>query len=232
MPSRSLSASFLISFLFVASIQAQSLDRLRYAEINPPQPTSDQNKIVVTEFFSYQCPHCYSLDPVLAAWVNNLPDDVLFERVAISNGYQQWAPIAQAFHALKAMGELEALHTAIFRGIHLDGQRLYDRSSIVEWVQGQGVDADEFSDMYDSFSVGTAVRSGDRRAMAHRVDSVPTLAIEGRYRVAIGDNGSVEHFEQQLAAVSELIDMIRVEKGLRLSRQQAAEPTTEGHRQQ
>ena len=75
-------------------------------------------------------------------------------------------------------------------------------------------DPGEFSGIYDSFSVNSAVRRGEQRSIAHRVDSVPTLAIDGRYRVAIGDNGTVEHFERQLAGVSELIDAIRAERGL------------------
>jgi predicted DsbA family dithiol-disulfide isomerase len=92
--------------------------------------------------------------------------------------------------------------------------RLYDKEAVSEWVQHQGVDAEEFFDVYDSFSVSAAVRRGDQRSIAHRVDSVPTLTIDGRFRVAITDNGTVEHFERQLSGVSELIDAIRVEKGL------------------
>lgn len=205
---------FLFSSVVSLSAGAQLSESLDYIELNPSQPTTDQNRIVVTEFFSYQCPHCFSLEPVLAAWVDDLADDVLFERVPISIGYQEWAPVAQAFHALQVMGELEVLHSTIFRAIHINGARLYDREAIVEWVHGQGVDADEFSDVYDSFSVSATARRGDQRSLAHRVDSVPTLAIKGRYRVAIGDNGTVEYFEQQLADVSELIDAIRAEEGL------------------
>lgn len=210
---RSLGTSLLFGCLLASPLRAQLVDQLDYVELNPPRPTADPNAIVLTEFFSYQCPHCFSLEPILAAWLEDLPDDVLFERVPISIGYQQWAPIAQAFHALQVMGELEALHNAIFRDIHISGERLYDKEAITEWVEGRGVSVDEFSDMYDSFSVRTALRNGDQRSIAHRVDSVPTLAIDGRYRVAISDNGTVEHFERQLAAVSELIDSIRAEKG-------------------
>jgi thiol:disulfide interchange protein DsbA len=203
-----------MSLILASPVRAQLVDNLDYVELNPPQPTTDPNRIVLTEFFSYQCPHCFSLEPVLASWVEDLPVDVLFERVPTANGYQPWAAIAQAFHALQAMGELEALHATIFRAIHVHGVRLYDKEAVSEWVQHQGVDAEEFFDVYDSFSVSAAVRRGDQRSIAHRVDSVPTLTIDGRFRVAITDNGTVEHFERQLSGVSELIDAIRVEKGL------------------
>ena len=188
---------------------AQPADSLKYVELVAPQATIDSDRIVVTEFFSYQCPHCFSFDPVLEHWVSELPDDVLFERVAISIGYRQWVPIARAFHTLQAMGEFDDLHHAVFRAIHVDGERFYDKESIVQWLQDQGVDAGEFSAAYDSFSVDVAAGRAERRSTAHRVDSVPALAIDGKYRVAIGDNGTVEYFERQLAGVSELIDKIR-----------------------
>ena len=86
----------------------------RYIELHPPQPTNDPSRIVVAEFFSYQCPHCFSFLPALDAWVRDLPEDVSFERVAVSIGHQPWVPIARAFYALQAMEQVDALDTPIF----------------------------------------------------------------------------------------------------------------------
>ena len=44
-------------------------------------PTDNPSKIEVTELFWYGCPHCYDLEPKLAAWVKALPKDVTFKRV-------------------------------------------------------------------------------------------------------------------------------------------------------
>ena len=104
------------------------------------------------------------------------------------------------------------MHTAIFRAIHAEGARLYDKDSIVRWIRTQGIDEKEFADLWDSFSISVATRNADRRSISHRVDSVPSLSVDGRFRVAIGDDGTVEYFERQLAAVSELIDTIRAER--------------------
>ena len=35
-------------------------------------PTENASKIEVTELFWYGCPHCYVLEPQLAAWVKSL----------------------------------------------------------------------------------------------------------------------------------------------------------------
>jgi len=146
---------------------AQFAEGVNYIELNPSQPTIDSSRIVITEFFSYQCPHCFSFDPVLESWADELPDDVVFERVPISIGYQQWVPIAQAFHALRAMGQLEERHMSIFRAIHVNGEQLYDKASIVEWLRDRGIDTDAFSDMYDSFSITRLVRGGEQKSIAH-----------------------------------------------------------------
>jgi thiol:disulfide interchange protein DsbA len=185
---------------------AQSLAELDYTELKPPVPTSDPERIVVTEFFSYQCPHCYAFDPELRHWVAGLPEDVVFERVPTALGRPAWEPIAQAFYALKAMGQLEAVDLAIFRAIHVDHVPLYDKASIVEWLGAHGIDTEAFSKVYDGFGVKVAMSRGEEAFDANRVLSVPALSVDGRYRVLIEDNGA---FAEQLAAVSVLIDRVR-----------------------
>jgi thiol:disulfide interchange protein DsbA len=103
-----------------------------YLELNPPQPTSDPDRIVVTEFFSYQCPHCYAFFPALNDWVNQLPGDVVFERVADSIGNASWLPIARAYYTLQSMGRIDDLDAAIFNTIHAEGMRLFDKESIAD----------------------------------------------------------------------------------------------------
>jgi thiol:disulfide interchange protein DsbA len=180
-----------------------------FLELSLPQPTSDPDRIVVTEFFSYQCPHCYSFFPVLNDWVSRLPDDVVFERVADSIGNSSWVPITRAFYALQSMGRIDDLDTALFHAIHTEGLRLFDKESIADWLETEGIDKAEFIEVYDSFSVTIAVRNADRRSVTHRINSIPTIVVDGRFVVAIVDDGV---FESQLAAVNRLIGRIRSER--------------------
>ena len=176
---------------------------------------TETGRIVVTEFFSYQCPHCFAFDPALHDWLEHLPDDVTFERVPISIGHSQWSPIARAFFALKAMGAPDSLHAGIFRAIHVDGARLYDREAVVSWVSARGLDRAQFSAIYDSFGIDATVRKAEQTARAQKVFSVPSLSIDGRYLVMIYDSGTSERrlaFERQLDGVSELIELVRSQK--------------------
>jgi hypothetical protein len=67
----------------------------------------------------------------------------------------------------------------------------------------------EFSEVYDSFSVATAVRNADRRSVTHRISSIPTIVVDGRFVVAIVDDGV---FASQLEMVNRLIERVRSER--------------------
>lgn len=207
------SISILLSIWIAAALPLSSGAQPRagqsYLELSPPQPTSVPDRIVVTEFFSYQCPHCYSLLPALNRWVSQLPDDVVFERVADSIGNPSWVPITQAYYALQSMGRIDDLDTEIFHAIHADRIRLFDKEAIADWVTSQGIDRSAFAEVYDSFSVTTAVRNADRRSVTHRINSIPTIVVDGRFVVAIVDDGV---FASQLESLDRLIEQIRNEK--------------------
>ena len=58
--------AFGILTIFAASTgPAQPVEGVDYIAVSPPQPTNDPSRIVVTEFFSYQCPHCFAFFPAL-----------------------------------------------------------------------------------------------------------------------------------------------------------------------
>lgn len=51
-----------------------------------PAPKDAGGRILVREFFSYGCPHCADLNPLITAWAAKLPPDVEFQRLPVSFG--------------------------------------------------------------------------------------------------------------------------------------------------
>jgi thiol:disulfide interchange protein DsbA len=180
-----------------------------YELVQPPQPTSDPSKIVVTEFFSYQCPHCYAFSKPFAAWSAKLPADVKSERVAVSIGHAAWMPAAQAFYALTAMGKVPAIDDALFEAIHRRRLRLDTEAGLAEWAGAQGIDQAAFTQAYRSFGVQVKTKRADELSRRHRLPSVPTLVIDGKYLVPISDDGN---FNDQLAVVDALIAQVRSQR--------------------
>ena len=180
-----------------------------YEAVTPPQPTSDPGKIVVTEFFSYGCSHCFAFNPSLTLWVNKLPKDVRFERVAVVFDHQPWQKLAQIFYALQAIGKAELTSPAVFGAIHVERADWQSDAQISDWMASHGVNRDEFTAAFNAFSTRSFVARGDQLAQAHRVRSIPTLVIDGQYARQISDTGD---FPAQLAIVDRLIEKARAEK--------------------
>lgn len=180
-----------------------------YQRVNPPVPTSDSAKIVVTQFFSYQCPHCYKFEKPHAAWAAKLPADVKADRAAVAIGHATWAPAAQAFYALSAMRKVPAIDDAFFGAIHRQRLGLTDEAGIAAWVAKQGIERAEFEKMYRSFSVGLQTRRADELSRKVRLPSVPAMLVDGRYLVPIKDDGD---FRDQLLLVDALIERVRRER--------------------
>lgn len=176
-----------------------------YVEINPPITTDSKSKVEVVEFFWYECPHCYALEPSLEAWVKKLPKDVEFKRVpAMFN--QRWALSARVYYALEAIGEVDRLHKPLFDAIHKDGLRVTNESQVTDWLERQKADVGKFSAAFKSFSVESRLKRAAELTQASKVDGVPALMVNGRYLVGASAANSEE---RMLAVADSLIEQSR-----------------------
>ena len=144
-----------------ASLAAEAVEGKDYFRVNPAVPTSDASKIVVTEYFSYQCPHCFTFAKPFAAWSARLPEDVKADRAAVSIGHASWVAAGRAFYALTAMKAVPAIDDAFFGAIHRERKNLAEAEAIAAWVAGQGIDRAAFGKAYDSFSVQLQARRAE-----------------------------------------------------------------------
>ncbi|MES2739567.1 MAG: thiol:disulfide interchange protein DsbA/DsbL [Pseudomonadota bacterium] len=153
---------------------------VEYVTLPVAQNTDSGKKIEVTEFFAYYCPHCYSFDPVLAAWVKKQGDAIVFKRVHVSRD-DNVAPQQRLFFTLEAMGLAEQYHSKVFQTMHVDHNRLNRDDAVFEFVGKQGLDRTKFADAYRSFGVTARVRRADAMMTAYKVESWPMVAIDGRF---------------------------------------------------
>jgi thiol:disulfide interchange protein DsbA len=172
----------------------------------PAQPTENPAKVEVLEFFSYGCPHCADLYPLLAPWVAKQPADVVVKKVPITFGRAAWGNIAKLYYALDITGHLARLDGEVFKALHGQRVNLYDERTIMEWVAKNGVDQKKFAEVFNSFGVNSLVRRGDQLAQAYKIQGVPALAVDGKYLVG-GQN-----FNDILANADKLIVKARGEK--------------------
>lgn len=180
-----------------------------YTLVVPALPRPDPAKIVVQEFFSYACPHCFAFAPALKGWEAALPGDVALERVAVALGREPWTLPAQLFYALRSLGQERALDGAVFDAMHLERVDFTTVRQTADWVAARGVDRAAFEAALGSFSVKSFVTRAEQLARSAQVRSVPTLVIDGRYRVAIDAGGDLAG---QLKVVDALVARARAER--------------------
>lgn len=163
--------------------------------------TTSENQIEVVELFSYSCPHCFRLDPVVMEWKKTLPENVKFVHVpAIFR--DSWLQLARVFYAAEAMGELERLHQVIFNAIHVDKKRLNTEDQLLDFIAEQGLDRAEFEKMMNSFTVKAKVKKALIISQTSGVTGVPAMIVNGKYRTDAPLAGSMD---EMMKAVDFLI---------------------------
>jgi protein dithiol oxidoreductase (disulfide-forming) len=185
---------------------ADLLEGRDWRPLTPPRPGAVPGKIEVLEFFSYGCPHCADLNPLITPWAGLLPGDVAFRRVPVSFGRAAWANLARLYFALELTGDLGRLDEAVFNAVARERRNLYTDKSILAWLQDRGLDTTAFAAMFRSFAVETQVAQSDALVRDFKVDAVPTIVVDGRYVVLARE---AKGFPDTLAIADGLIAMAR-----------------------
>jgi thiol:disulfide interchange protein DsbA len=175
---------------------------VHYLRLSPTQPTSSNpDQVEVAEVFWYGCPHCYELDPLLEQWRTRTPDFVNFVRVpAVWNPTLQLH--ARAFYTAEALGKGEEMHTEFFREIHERRNGLETEAEIQELFGRFDVDAAAFKAAFDSFAVQAKLQRADELSRRYRIQSVPTIIVNGKYTT---DGPMAGSYEDLLVLVDDLV---------------------------
>ncbi|MCB1907249.1 MAG: thiol:disulfide interchange protein DsbA/DsbL [Rhodocyclaceae bacterium] len=181
-----------------------------YNTLDPAQPTEDASRIEIIEFFHYGCPHCRDFDPLLEAWLVNLPGDVTFKRVPAIWGNAKLKQLARLYYSAEATGDLHTLHGEVFAAFQTSKIPLDTEPGVRDWVAGKGLDADKFMAAYKSFGIQSKLARAEQLARNFRVQGVPTMAVDGKYTTSASLTGS---HENTLKVIDELIAKVRAERG-------------------
>ena len=160
-----------------------------YDIVSPVLRTSNPEKIEVMEFFWFGCGHCYTFEPLLAAWKKTLADDVVFKgSPAIWNSTMEIH--AKVFYTAEVLGISERINPVVFRAINQDRRPLTAESDIATLFESIGVLRSDFFDAFNSFGVGSQVRQASSRARSAKITGTPEIVINGKYRITTRKAGN------------------------------------------
>ena len=181
--------------------EATASDDYTLIENGPPRRLGERIEIV--EFFSYRCRACKNFEPLLEDWRDELAEDVRFSRKHVV-----FSPIDELYRktylALDATDSVEQNHSRIFTALQNQGRQLTTPDAIAEFVDGRGVEKDDFLHQLNSARVNRLARRADAEQRTFAITGTPTLIVAGRYRVDM-DNGQ----RRALVVASQLIERER-----------------------
>jgi len=169
---------FLVFLCFSSLLHAESLG---YETLSPAQPTQNQDKIEIIEFFWYGCPHCYSFEPTLDKWLKTKPANVEFIRQPAVFS-KLWGKHAKAYFIAEALDVVDQVHSDLFDAIQNKKQKLTSEDQLAEFFVAHGVDETRFRDTFNSFLIDAKLRQAKAMAPRYGITGVPAIIINGKYK--------------------------------------------------
>lgn len=179
---------------------------IEYLTLDKRVPTEvDKGKIEVIEFFWYSCPHCNAFEPSFANWLKAVPKDVVVKRVPV-RFRDDFEPQQRAYYVLESLGKVEALHGKMFHAIHTEHQTLNTLPALAAWADKNGIPAQKFTEVFNSFGVASKARRATQLQEAFKVQGVPSLGIAGRFYT---DGSLTQTMDKALKVTEFLLDEVR-----------------------
>ena len=170
--------------LFFSCAQAEEYVQGRHYQIlDNPTVTRNPSKIEVVEVFWFGCNHCYALESYIQPWKKDLPNDVDFWKSHITWNAQA-EKHARLFYSAKALGIEEKAIPAAFTAIWRERRNLLGNSEVEYFFKGFGIEKERYLSISNSFGVNNAVKQANNRMRQWAVTGVPTIIVNGKYKVS------------------------------------------------
>ena len=163
-----------------------------YTAISPAQPTStDPGKVEVAEIFMFGCPGCFGFEPHIQRWLGSKADYINFVRIPAP-----WNPAAvlhaRAYYTAEALGKTEEIDSPFFTEIHVNRNMLDTEAKLAAFFAKHGVDEATFKSTFNSFAVNAKLKRAEELIRRYRVQSTPTVVVNGKYLTSGQMAGSYE----------------------------------------
>lgn len=188
---RVLTVTLVVMLSMGVTAQEQYQEGVHYDLIEPTIHTGISDRVVVTEFFSYGCGHCYNFEPLLESFESRLPEGVVVQRTPVVwNNNPGMKLLAKTYYSVEALDVFDPVHGAVFNAIHRQRKRLSTPEAVRAVFVDNGVAAKDFDRAFGSFGIDSMVRQAAARTEGARVQGTPSLMVNGKYRIDTRKAGS------------------------------------------
>lgn len=203
----------ILTSLLAMGLSANALaatEGVDYEVLPKTMPQLQQDKVEVLEFFSYTCPHCKNLDPIILKKAKSFASDTYFRTEHVVWDPKSQLNLARLTAAVNDAGEKYNANPAIFKAIFDDKVNFADSATSVQWLSSQtSFDSKKVLDAYNSFSNQAKANQMADYTAEYEVEGTPTVIVGGKYKVKF-DKG----FEAGMTTIDDLIAKVRKERGM------------------
>lgn len=160
---------------------------VHFAVVEPPELVEGgSGEVEIAEIFSYGCPHCYVFEPQLVLWEKAQSGGVHVVRVPAMFGRSHRIH-AHLYYTLQALNRGD-LHQSVYDTIHKHGSGLVAPTEeealrlLVQFAKSHGIDEYQFKRAYNSEIVIKNMERAERLVRLYKVESIPTVVVNGRYK--------------------------------------------------
>ena len=112
-----------------------------------------------------------------------MPEQAVFNRVPAVFS-DDWALMARAFYTAEILGISKEMHEPLFNAIHVKRMNLRNEDQMASLFSEAGaISKEAFTKAYDSFFVRSRVMQAQAKSRAYGITGVPTMIVNGKYRV-------------------------------------------------
>jgi len=149
----------------------------------------------VMEFFSFYCPHCASFEPLMETLKANLSKDVKVKKNHVNFLGKAMGPeLTNAYAAAEILQVEDKVTEIIFDKIHTQRKAINGEKDIIDIFVEAGVSAQEAKNALVSFPVKGLASQMQRDTETFQISGVPTIIVNGKYKVNTGSVKSTEEF--------------------------------------
>lgn len=155
-----------------------------YEVMNGIDVTSSEknNKISVTEFFSYGCPWCFRIESSLEQWKKQQEKSIVFSRVPVVFN-SDWIYYAKAYYTAELLGLGQKFTPLLFKAIQTDKKTLTNNQDMIDFFVAEGVSKDIAESAFShSTTVDMKVNEGNVTMARYHITAVPALVINNTYK--------------------------------------------------
>jgi len=207
-----ISTFVLVSFLSLSSAFVSAADFVKgthYNELNTPINDNLNSAKEVREFFSFYCPACYRHEAIIGELKAQLPDNIALVKNAIDGMPGRDIAIeellSKALLTAKLLKVEDKIVATIFKYIYVNKATFTNETDIKNIFLLQGIEEQRFDKIFNSFSVKTGVNKMRKNTETLRnqgISSVPTVIVNGKYKV---ETGAIKSKEQYIELVLYLL---------------------------